>query len=128
MPAPEPALSPRARFEQAAAAGRLAFQRDPSTGAAIFPPRLVAPGSGSRELVWDVSSGVGTVHAVTAGHGREGVAALALVDLDEGFRMLATVTGVPASEVHIGMRVAVRMREGQGGPYPVFQPDDGGTP
>lgn len=118
-------LSPRARFELAAAAGQLIFQRDPETGAAVFPPRLVAPLSGARSLAWEISRGVGTVHASTAVHKRGAVSALALVDLDEGFRMLATVVGVPASTVRIGMRVVLAMQEGSDGPYPAFAPEEG---
>ena len=114
------ALSPRACFEAEAAEGRLVFQRDLSTGAPVFPPRLVAPRSGSLDLGWEVSSGLGTIYAVTAVHGPDGVRALALIDLDEGFRMLAAVVNVPAAEVRIGGRVQARMETGTGGAYPVF--------
>ncbi len=120
---PDADLSPRRRFEDAANAGVLAFQRDPITGAAIFPPRLVAPRTGSLDLVWETSKGVGAVHAVTVLHGRDGTRALALVDLDEGFRMLATVLGIPPGEVRIGARVRMRMEHGTDGAHPVFELD-----
>lgn len=127
MPDADATLSPRRRFENAANTGVLAFQRDPITGAAIFPPRLVAPRTGSLEPVWCISKGVGTVHAVTVLHGRDGTRALALINLDEGFRMLATVLGTPPGEVLIGARVRMRMEHGADGAYPVFELG-GGTP
>jgi len=117
----EATLSPRRRFEDAANAGVLTFQRDPITGTAIFPPRLVAPRTGSLEPVWCTSKGVGAVHAVTVLHGRDGTRALALIDLDEGFRMLAIVLGTPPDEVGIGARVRMRMEHGVDDAYPVFE-------
>ena len=36
-----------------------------------------------------------------------------LVDLDEGFRMMSRVEGVPAEEVEIGARVRFEVRPGE---------------
>lgn len=117
-----PAPSPRARFLDAAARGTLAFQRG-GCGTVVFPPRLVAPLGVAEPLSWAEAAGTGRVHSVTLVHPRgEAPFALALVDLDEGFRMMARIdTGTPEA-VTIGTRVAVGFRplEEGGPPLPVF--------
>ena len=49
----------------------------------------------------------GTVYSATVVHGREGSHGLCLVDLDEGYRVMAA--GAP----EIGARVALRVEEGR---------------
>ena len=49
----------------------------------------------------------------------EDPANLALVDLDEGFRMMSRVEGVAPEDVAIGMRVRVRFDDDA---VPVFEP------
>ncbi|MFN8161735.1 MAG: OB-fold domain-containing protein [Solirubrobacterales bacterium] len=86
--------------------GELAYQVT-ADGAPVFPPRLVAPGTGGP-LEWRVSSGSGTVYATTVLRGREEPPRnLALIDLEEGFRMMSEVVGVEPEEVCVGMAVAV---------------------
>ena len=55
-----------------------------------------------------------------------GAYSVAYIDLDEGFRMMSTVTGVddPVNEISIGMRVKVEFEEQDEGEYPipVFKP------
>ena len=88
--------SPRSIWEIFRARGELAFQWDPNADAAVFPPRE-RPG-----LEWRVSAGDGTVYAATTLHPRgEAPRRIALVDLDEGFRMMGVLEG----ETAIGDRV-----------------------
>ena len=118
VPAPE---SPAARFADACAAERLDYQWDPVAERAVFYPRLVSPFSQIAELEWRTSAGLGTVYSTSTVHarGRDGVPRnVALIDLDEGFRMLSRVE---AAEVRIGMRVQVAFNEGT----PVFLPCPG---
>ena len=77
-----------------------------SCGAAVHPPRLLCPADGSRELRWEVSAGEGVVYSATTVHTREGEHGLCLVDLDEGYRVMAT--GAPP----IGARVTLRDVDG----------------
>jgi hypothetical protein len=115
-------LSPRARFLEHAARGELAYQVGPS-GRAVFPPRLVAPLGVGEPLVWKLSGGFGQIHSVTLVHPRdEDTFALALVDLDEGFRMMAVVDTDDPSAVAIGARLHVGFRalDPAGPPLPVF--------
>ena len=120
MSAPEP--SPRARFLDAAARGVLAFQSG-ACGTAVFPPRMVAPVGVTEPLDWAEAAGTGRVHSVTLVHPRgEAPFALALVDLDEGFRMMARIDTDAPEAVAIGARVAVAFRplDDGGAPLPVF--------
>jgi uncharacterized OB-fold protein len=117
--------SPLSAYREHLAAGHLAFQRDTLTGQAIFYPRVAAPGSGHTDLVWEVSKGYGTVYATTAIQQRNDVPYnVALIDMDEGFRLMSRVESIPADDVRIGQRVQVRIHHpgGEEAPYPVFEP------
>ena len=121
---PRATESPMAVYRHYLAQGQLAYQYSPNAKAAIFFPRLVCPLTGSTELQWRVSKGLGRVYSVTVVRER-GVAShnVVLVDLDEGFRILSTVEGDDPAAVRIGMRVMVRIRQPGGEdsePYPVF--------
>lgn len=119
------AISPFARFAEYCRRGELAYQVRREDGAPVFHPRLVAPETGGTGLDWRVSVGEGTVYATTTisikGQGPYNVA---LVDLDEGFRMMSRVEGIAPEQVRIGLRVRVRFDASRGGedPYPVFEP------
>jgi len=104
--------------------GLLGFQRCASCGAVVFYPRLVCPYCGRPDLAWQTSSGRGVVYATTAVHRREGDPYnVVLVDLEEGFRMMSRVAGVPAEDVEIGMRVRLEMDYKGDEPVPVFVPE-----
>jgi uncharacterized OB-fold protein len=110
--------SPATVFAEHCARGELAYQVAPD-GTAVFPPRLAQPGTGAP-LQWAVSNGEGAVYATTVLRRRgEDAANLALVELDEGFRMMSRVEGVEPEAVQIGMRVRVRFAEDG---VPVFTP------
>jgi hypothetical protein len=114
-PVPEPQPSPAATFAEHAARGELAFQVD-AEGVPVFHPR-VGP------YAWRVSAGLGAVYATTTVRPRGGEAYdVSLVDLDEGFRMMARVEGVAPEDVRIGMRVRVRFERVDGAHVPVFEP------
>ncbi len=105
--------------------GQLAYQWDESTGRPVFYPRVIAPGSGSSQLSWRISAGLGTVYSVTAiSPKNEEPYNVALVDMDEGYRLMSRVEGIPADQVRIGMRVKVRVVDAGAdqSPYPVFDP------
>ena len=105
--------------------GKLGFQRCAGCGAAVFYPRVLCHVCGSPDLAWETSSGRGAVYATTAVYRRDADPYnVVLVDLEEGFRMMSRVEGVPADEVEVGARVALRIdREGDV-PVPVFVKED----
>ena len=108
--------SPAEVFAEHCARGELAYQVDGS-GRALFYPRV-------GELEWRVSAGRGTVYATTTVRRRgEEPHDVSLIELDEGFRMMSRVVGIPPEEVAIGMRVEVRFEEAaKEGSVPVFAP------
>jgi uncharacterized OB-fold protein len=116
--------APRLGFDEGLAAGELRFQRCAACDAVIFYPRVMCPGCGGTELAWQVSAGRGVVYSTTTGARRDGAGHdVSLIDLDEGFRMMSTVTGDPAN-VHIGDRVAVEFAELDGELAPVFRKEE----
>ena len=107
--------------------GSLGFQRCAECGASVFYPRVICPVCGGADLTWETSSGRGVVYATTAVYRRDADPYnVVLVDLEEGFRMMSRVEGVPAERVEVGTRVSLRVdREGDD-PVPVFVPADEG--
>ena len=112
---------PAGVYRRCLESGWLGFQRCPGCEAAVFYPRVICPFCGGADLTWQTSSGRGVVYATTAVYGREGDPYnVVLVDLEEGFRMMSRVEGVPAEKVEVGARVKLRVdREGDD-PVPVF--------
>ena len=94
------------------------IQRSRSTGRHVFYPRAAVPGTGERDLEWVEASGLATVYAITVNRGREASYNLALVDLDEGPRMMTRIEGVETAP--IGTRVRARIVEDGGAPLVVF--------
>jgi uncharacterized OB-fold protein len=106
----------------------LAYQFSPEAGRAVFYPRLMCPFTGSERLEWRVSKGLGTVHATTVVHPAEGKPYnVALIDCDEGFRLMSRVEDIAPEQVRIGQRVRFRVHRAEGDepPYPVFSPAEG---
>jgi uncharacterized OB-fold protein len=115
--------SPLGAYYEHCKKGELAYQVCTDDDTAVFFPRVVAPRTGSSNLEWRVSKGLGTVYATTVVHYRnEPPLNVALIDIDEGFRMMSRVEDIDPMQVKIGMRVKVRMHPGdeKQPPYPVF--------
>jgi uncharacterized OB-fold protein len=125
--------SPLAIYQAHLDRGELAYQWSPEAGRAVFYPRLVCPYSGSTALEWRVASGLGRVYATTVTHPAQGEPYnVALVDCDEGFRLMSRVEDIDPMAVRIGMRVRFRVHKPAGGDkdgdepaYPVFTPAEG---
>ena len=117
--------SPYGTFLEHCQKGELAYQVNADDGKAFFYPRAVAPGTGSDNLQWRVSKGLGTVYATTVVYNKDQPPHnVALIDVDEGFRMMSRVEDIDPLAVKIGMRVKVRIHPGdeKQPPYPVFTP------
>jgi uncharacterized OB-fold protein len=123
---PNDAVSPLATYISHLEKGELAYQFSLEANRAVFFPRVICPFTGSDKLEWRVSQGRGTVYATTIVHPAEGTPFnVALIDCDEGFRLMSRVEDIAASDVKIGMRVKFRTHH-QGGeepPIPVFTPE-----
>ncbi len=120
--------SPYAAYVGYLRQGQLAYQYSPAAGRAVFFPRLVCPFTGSDVLEWRVSAGRGTVYATTVVHpAKGGPYNVALIDCDEGFRLMSRVADIEPEAVRIGLRVrfgAAPPPEPEGDPIPVFYPDE----
>lgn len=117
--------SPLATYLSYLNKGVLAYQFSPAAGRAVFFPRVVCPFTGSTDLEWRESSGLGTVYATTFIPEKSGDAYnVALIDVEEGFRLMSRVEGIAPPDVRIGMRVRMRVRTPaeNGQPYPFFVP------
>jgi hypothetical protein len=113
--------APARTYAERLAEGILAYQRCAACESAVFYPRVICPVCGSTDLAWNSSAGLGTVYSVTAVSRRDDVPyTVCLVDLDEGFRMMSTVVGVPADQVRIGQRVRGWVDTTGDEPRPVF--------
>jgi len=104
--------------------GQLAYQFSTAANKAVFFPREFCPFTGEDCLEWRISSGLGTVYSTSAISVRDAAPYnVALIDCDEGFRLMSRVEDIPADQVKIGMRVQFRLHTPEGDdPYPVFVP------
>jgi uncharacterized OB-fold protein len=123
---PNATTSPLATYISHLEKGELAYQFSPEANRAVFFPRVLCPFTGSDKLEWRVSTGRGTVYATTVVYPAEGAPFnVALVDCDEGFRLMSRVEGIAPEQVTIGMRVKFRVHRpgGEEAPIPVFIPE-----
>ena len=109
VPRPTPTEQP---FYDACAAGKLVLQRCQSCGHVLFYPRTHCDACQSDQLVWEDASGTGTVASYTVV--RRGVSAdfetpyvIALIDLDEGPRMMSQIVGADLDGLTVGLSVKV---------------------
>jgi uncharacterized OB-fold protein len=140
----EPPVGPdSAPFWDATRDQRLLIQWCTACDRGIFYPRSFCPfcgtsatsGSSGSTLEWRAASGRATVHAATVEHRPAATGAtfsdgrpyvVALVDLEEGVRMMTNVVGCPPEDVVIGMAVSVTWEPLSDGRHlPLFTPLDG---
>ena len=114
LPTPSYASQP---FWDAAKEHRLVFQRCRLCGTHVFYPRDVCPGSqcfGIGTLEWVESSGKGTLYSFTASHQPANPAfrdevpyILAIIELEEGWRMNSNIINVDSKDIEVGAPVEV---------------------
>ena len=100
-------------FWDGIAEGRLRLQRCRACGRHIFYPRSVCPHCMAAELEWTDATGRGAVHAFTVVHRappgftEDAPYVVAMVELEEGPRMLTRLLDVAPGDAKIGMKVEV---------------------
>lgn len=107
-----PVTETSAPFWEGTRSRRLLVQRCADCGTWVWYPRTACTSCLGSDLHWTEVAGRGTVHAVSVHH-RPGVPelkdrtpyAVALVDLDEGPRLLSNVVNCAPDTVHVGQRV-----------------------
>lgn len=110
--------------------GILRLQRCQSCGEVQYFPRWMCCRCHSPEVAPFDASGMGTVYSRTVirQHHMEPFRSwvpyvVALVDLDEGPRMISNIVGCDVAEARIGLRVRVRLdRVSRDAAIPVFEP------
>lgn len=110
LPIPNDLTAP---YWEAAREHRLAIQRC-ACGRLAHPPVARCPVCAGAEFTWPTMSGQGTLYAFTVvHHSVHPVTAgatpyvIALVELDEGPRLVTNLRGCPVEEARIGMPVEV---------------------
>lgn len=116
-PVPQPD-SVTGTFWQAARQGRLVIQRCLNCGAHQFYPQASCRGCLSEDLEWVDAKGKGTIYTYTVVHRAPSRPfepdvpyTVALVDLDEGCRMLSNIVEAGPEEVRVGMPVEIVFEE-----------------
>ena len=112
-PVPRPTTETRP-FWDGCRRGELLIQTCADCGHRQFYPRAYCMRCTGEHLAWTRATGRGSVHSFTVVH-RAPTAAfkddvpyvVAIIDLDEGVRMLSTVVGCTPDQVSFGMQVTV---------------------
>jgi uncharacterized OB-fold protein len=117
-------------FFEHCAKGRLCFQRCRSCGQWRHIPRLMCAACGSPEWEWSQSSGRGRIFSWTVTHQAMHPAfaadvpyVVALVELEEGVRMVTGLRGIEPAELALDLPVVVSFEDaGEGVLLPYFRP------
>jgi uncharacterized OB-fold protein/acyl dehydratase len=101
-------------FWEGTAEGELRIQHCPSCGRLRHPPGPMCPSCGAEKQDWVLAGGRGTVFSYVVHHhpevpGKQPPFVVALVELDEGVRMLGELIDVDPAAVTIGMPVEVAL-------------------
>ena len=126
-PKPTPETAP---YWEAANRGELQIQRCNPCSRHYFYPRTACPRCGSTDVRWVTVSGRGRLHTYLINHrpapGFEDAApyAIAVVELEEGPRMMANIVGVSNTpeELELDMSLEVRFEPRGEQMVPVFTP------
>ncbi|HZU75070.1 MAG TPA: Zn-ribbon domain-containing OB-fold protein [Acidimicrobiales bacterium] len=127
MPQPSPETQP---FWDGCAAGVLRLQRCRACDQFYFPPRPFCPRCLSTDVEWKDVSGRATLHTYVINHrpapGFEADApyAIAVVQLDEGPRMMSNIVGVENTPENLPLDMALQVTfESRGDMMvPLFEP------
>ncbi|MGW0803556.1 Zn-ribbon domain-containing OB-fold protein [Nonomuraea sp. NPDC002799] len=129
-PKPTPETQP---FWDGAAAGELRIQRCQTCARHYFYPRPSCPHCGGDQVEWVRASGRATLYSYVINHrpapGFEGDGpyAIAVVELEEGVRMMTNIVGVPNTPENLLLDMELRVVFEQRGEVhvPLFEPAGG---
>lgn len=127
VPVPTPETRP---FWDGCAAGELRIQRCLDCRRPYFYPRTVCPSCGSVNVEWFTASGRATLYSYVINHRPargfedEGPYAIAVVELEEGPRMMTNIVGLPNTPEALTLDMPLQVRFEQRGEIslPVFGP------
>lgn len=102
------------RFYEGCKQGKLLYQRCGDCSATVFFPRKYCPGCLGGNLEWQQSSGKGVIHSFTVTRSfapsefsRLTPYVLAVVKLEEGFKMMTNIINSPMDELRCDQAVRV---------------------
>ncbi len=127
IPVPHPSQWSRP-FWEGCAVGELRYQRCDQCGQALFNPGPICRRCRSRDLLWRVSRGRGSVYSWTISWqppspGFVVPYAPAIIDVDEGYQMLSNIIECDTADVRVGLDVEVAFHPvGEGVSLPYFRP------
>ncbi|UBU11221.1 Zn-ribbon domain-containing OB-fold protein [Nonomuraea gerenzanensis] len=129
-PKPTPETQP---FWDGTAAGELRIQRCEPCARHYFYPRPSCPRCGGDQVGWVRASGRATLYSYVINHrpapGFEDEApyAIAVVELEEGVRMMTNIVGVPNTPEHLKLDMELRVVFERRGDVsvPLFEPAGG---
>ncbi|GAB2932917.1 Zn-ribbon domain-containing OB-fold protein [Nonomuraea fastidiosa] len=129
-PKPTPETQP---FWDGTAAGELRIQRCTACERHYFYPRPGCPRCGGDQVEWVRASGRATLYSYVINHrpapGFEDEApyAIAVVELEEGVRMMTNIVGVPNDPEHLELDMELRVVFERRGDVtvPLFEPAGG---
>jgi uncharacterized OB-fold protein len=117
FPRPQPSTESEP-FWAGALVGELRVQHCDTCGHNQLYPRAVCTNCYAETLSWQAASGLGTIYTVTVvrrapspDQAADIPYAIALVELDEGPRLMTNIAGCPPEEATIGRRVQVEFDE-----------------
>ncbi len=131
MPAqiPQPTIDSDSReYWDGLAQGELRIQHCTACSHYVFYPRSICPHCFASEITWVKAAGRGKIYSYTVvwqafGRFAEDVPyVVAIVELDEGVRMMSRIVGTPPEAVKIGAAVQVTFEHfDEGVTLPYFQ-------
>jgi uncharacterized OB-fold protein len=125
IPRPSPESLP---FWEAAKVKRLLLPRCNHCGRFFFQPSQRCRHCLSPDLAWVESKGIGRIYSFVVYHRSYHPAfesdipyAVAIVELDEGVRLLSNIIGTPPESLRCDARVRVTFEERDGASIPMFE-------
>lgn len=111
VPIPTPET---AHFWDGTKSGQLLLQRCSSCEQVYFPPRPFCPACSSREVTVEQASGKGSLYSYVISHrphpAFEGPYSIAVVELDEGPRMMTNIVGCDQTPEALELDMAVEVQ------------------
>lgn len=123
-------LGIQAQHQAALAEGRFLIQKCSGCGQHIYFPRDLCPHCGSGDVAFVEPSGSGTVYSTTVVRRKPDAGGdynVALIDLDEGVRLMSCVDNIAPTEVKIGQRVIAKVAVVNGRGRVMFDAVSGGA-
>lgn len=119
------AIGAEQQYHEFLAQGQFKIQQCQHCFQPIFYPRMLCPHCGADDLIWLSPSGKGVVYSTTVVHRKAeagGNYNVALIELEEGVRLMSRVEGIDPAEVSIGLPVTLQLKQQDEGVLVVFVP------